>query len=684
MVDEGAVVERGRRVLGGRLLLGPAGGSSGRREYECVFMQPGRVKQADGEPSNWLIPAETIWAAESLFSSVSCYLDHPERFGFGWRQEPKVANLVGVTFGAEWDLAEQAMVGGLRLYDGEPGSPGAFVGALLDQMLADREAGLEVPPVGLSAVVFHDREHDEEEDLWVTTSFRYIESVDVVYDPGAGGYVRRALAAIRPARSSWAGASIGAGPERPAQGIGGCEMLEEVAQESVVEEQPQGLDVMAAIGRLEAQIEDLSVATELEESQEDVDMDNARLDDLTEAVARLTNVVAAQEESRTVVGMGDPPRSSGLSLGRSSVEQIEAAFEALVLGTRPVDNIPPFYGLRDFYHTVSGDYNMSGVWQPDRMPVFLANATSAVMAKITANVLNKLVVNEFMKFPHFWEPAVTEHDFDSLQDADWISLGGISELPTVAEGAAYSEVTWDDFAESDAFEKKGGYIGITLEAIDKDDVSRLRAAPRAMAQGAWKALGKAISNIFTTATGTGPTMSDGNVLFDATNHGNLLTTAWSLAEFRAVKLAMMKQTEIHSGDRLGGLCRPKLVWVPADLEDAVIRDLATWQDAGSGNWNANVDAVGNERETRLANARGRVITCPFWTDVNNWAAQADPQVYPSIGVGYRFGRVPEIYSVADQRAGLMFTNDTMPVKVRFFFAVGPTDWRGLHKSNVSG
>jgi hypothetical protein len=31
----------------------------------------------------------------------------------------------------------------------------------------------------------------------------------------------------------------------------------------------------------------------------------------------------------------------------------------------------------------------------------------------------------------------------------------------------------------------------------------------------------------------------------------------------------------------------------------------------------------------------------------------------------------------------MFTNDTLPVKVRFFFAVGPTDWRGLHKNNVA-
>ena len=32
----------------------------------------------------------------------------------------------------------------------------------------------------------------------------------------------------------------------------------------------------------------------------------------------------------------------------------------------------------------------------------------------------------------------------------------------------------------------------------------------------------------------------------------------------------------------------------------------------------------------------------------------------------------------------MFTNDVLPIKVRYFFAVGPTDWRGLYKANVAG
>jgi hypothetical protein len=146
---------------------------------------------------------------------------------------------------------------------------------------------------------------------------------------------------------------------------------------------------------------------------------------------------------------------------------------------------------------------------------------------------------------------------------------------------------------------------------------------------------------------------------------------------------MMKAPELHSSERLGALTRPYLLWVPIDLETTAIQILATDNALGSANNDVNVNAVGETREERLRRARDRVIVCPFWTDTNNWAAQADPQLYPSIGLGFRYGRTPEIFSVASPTAGLMFTNDVMPVKVRFFFAVGPTDWRGLHKSNVA-
>jgi hypothetical protein len=372
-------------------------------------------------------------------------------------------------------------------------------------------------------------------------------------------------------------------------------------------------------------------------------------------------------------------------MGLNGMDRLTLAAETLIAGTRPAQGVAPLTGIRELYLALSGDYEMTGGFFPER--VQFANVDTSTMAGLVANVLNKTVINRFQEYPQWWAPIVSIEDFNTLQDTKWITLGGVGELPTVTEGAAYTEMTWDDQTETNAFVKKGGYLGITLEAIDKDDTRRLAAAPRALAQAAWLTLGKAVSNIFTTASGTGPTMSDSNVLFDAANHSNLLTTAFSYTAWKAVTVAMMKQTELNSGERLGFLTRPKYVYVPIDLYNTAVEVLASEYDPSEGSTTsylqANIEAQGNGHDERVRNAKSRIIVDPFATDTNNWGAIADPMLYPSIGLGFRYGRTPEVFSVASPTAGLMFSNDTMPVKVRFFFAVGPTDWRGLHKNNVA-
>ncbi len=187
----------GVRALSGRVLLEPAD-SDGRHEYACAFTAAGRVKRSDQQPADWLIPAAALANAAHLYDARPSYLDHPDLFGFGWHQEPKVSRLIGVTFNPRWSPEEETVLGSLRLYDKAPGSPGHFVGALFDQILSDKAKGLAVPPIGLSAVFFHTTHLDEDTGLRITDAIDYVESVDVVYDPGAAGYVREALAALRP------------------------------------------------------------------------------------------------------------------------------------------------------------------------------------------------------------------------------------------------------------------------------------------------------------------------------------------------------------------------------------------------------------------------------------------------------------------------------------------------------
>lgn len=686
-----------QRTHSGRVLLSPPDGytnRSGRREYECIFMQPGYVKRADQTQSDWLIPAAAIQAAEPLFNSVSSYLDHPGMFGFGWHQDHLVKNLVGVTFNAAWSDTEEAMMGGIRLYDQEPGSAGALVGALMDQMLTDKAAGLEVPPIGLSAVLFEDSELDEETGARVSTKFAHIESIDFVYDAGAGGYVRAALSAAgydEPFRRVW-NLTIGGTP--PTTTHGGETMPEEATltpggREETPPPDPPALSADELYSLLQNAAVNLNAATAAQlaavnppaqaEPEPDPEPNplEARLNTLTEAVERLTALQAEQESP--ITGMG---QSGVLTPGRAGLEQVEAALQAMVDGVRPPDGIRPLTGIRELYHLLSGDYEMNGIFQEDR--VYLANVTSSTMAQLVANVMNKRVMNQFQAYPQWWAPIVHPEDFATLQQVRWITLGGIGELPTVAEGAAYTELTWDDLAQRSTFAKKGGYLGLTLEAIDKDDTRKITAAPRALAQAAWLTLSKSISNIFTESSGVGPDIyyddSNTRALFNASN-SNLGSTALSWTAWDATRTAMRKQTELNSDERLGALTAPKYLLVPPDLETTALQILASEGEPGTGDNDENPFAEGDAHSARLRAARRKVIVVDLWTETADWAAVADPNLWATIGLAFRYGRTPEVFSVADPRAGLMFTNDTMPIKVRFFYATGPIDYRGLYKHN---
>jgi len=683
-------------------------GVGGRRTYACTFMAAGRVKMADQQPSDWHIPASAIAEAQALFDGRPVYLDHPDLGGFAgigmpWHQEPKVARLVGITFGPQWDPAAQAMTGGIRLYDRAEGSPGWLVGRLFDQILEDQAAGREVPPIGLSAVFFHTAHLDADTGLRVTDRIEHIESVDIVYDPGAAGYIKAALAACGGAgRSEPVCAPTRARSESVFSLLDSA--VSPIPEGDLPMSEPTAVVLPSAVGAplvgapsASAPPDSERLASERHDSQrlasdrlaserlDQLEAESKLLSDhskrLSDQLDRLTRAMVAVAEDRAVKGV-EPSLPGGVRGMQSSLDQVSAAVEAMLSGVRPAGNVQPLTGVRELYTLLSGDYEMTGRFNADR--VYLANVNTSTMAGLVANALNKRVVNQYQEYPRWWEPAVTEEDFATLQQIRFITLGGIGDLPTVNEGAAYTELTWDDSTETADFVKKGGYLGLTLEAIDKDDTRRLQAAPRALAQAAWLTLGKTIAALFTANSGYGATMADAHYVFDASNHSNLGSTAFSHEAWVATKILMMKVTEVNSGERLAALTKPYLIWVPVDLEDAAVAELATGEgEIGNADYHVNADALANALTDRLSRARERVIVCPFWTDANDWVAQANPLLYPGLGLGYRYGRTPEIYSVASPTAGLMFTNDTMPIKVRFFFAAGFTDYRAWYKHIVA-
>jgi len=308
--------------------------------------------------------------------------------------------------------------------------------------------------------------------------------------------------------------------------------------------------------------------------------------------------------------------------------------------------------------------------------------------------MNKVIVELYARLAHYrwYEPLVAVQPTDgTLQDMAWIQFGGIANLPVVAEGAAYTELTVADTKESDSFTKYGGYVGITDKMLRNSALGVLQAIPRALVTAAIQTRSAAIASIFTSNSGVGPTLDqDSTALFHTANHGNLATTAYSWAAWKAARLECAKQTELGSGKRQ--MLFPKYLLVPADLYDQALIDFG--YGAGPGGRPGEGTTTGFQDVNpyamdRPGDPRPVPIAVPEFTDTNDWAYLADPMVAPIICMAYannpggRTHPAPELFTAVSESAGLLFTNDTLPIKIRDYFAYGVATYRGIGKRNVT-
>lgn len=687
--------------------------ADGGRRYDCVFVTAGRVRRRDGLPSTWVIRPDALRGAEPLFDEVAVFVDHP-----GLWEGRKVRDVGGVTERGARMVGDE-LQGVIRFNTLEAGQ---FCAELFDYILVEREAGREVPDVGLSAVFWHRGE--EVDDDYVTTEFIKVESVDVVFGPGAKGAVRAALQAVE-------GRAVSA--DRQAQGQplegrvqdqplqetgampqGGSIMSEELvtSQEPVgggdgappvvapvapavrqvapaptapvfdgwspeqmaslqrSQQQAQGLLVSQCKTFLDAQLHMLTGVlpqASLDHIRKQFQGRVFAAHELEAAVEDQRGLLAQLTQAGVVRGMGVITDDRMLN----DMDQVQLAYEKL-MGLDVKEPVRPLTGIKELYIMLTGDRQMRGVYNAEY--AMLQSTTMAAMAEVTRNVLNKVLMDQWIKLGaagyNWWERVCHLEDFQTLQTVSWVKVDGFSNLAAVAEGAAYVEIVWDDERETSDWTKRGGYVGLTLEMIDTDDVSAWRAVPRGLATAGIRTLSAAVAALFTANAGTGPALADGFAFFDAVNHLNLITQFLDPDNYDTAVQTMFSQTEQGSGLRLG--IKPKYLLVPIEQEK---RGLQIFSSA--------VEPIENASYLNVrASQRENVVTVPEWTDEDDWAVMADPVICPSIGVGFRWGRVPELFTVTDPRMGLMFTNDTLPIKVRYVYAVGVIDYRGAVKSNA--
>lgn len=386
-----------------------------------------------------------------------------------------------------------------------------------------------------------------------------------------------------------------------------------------------------------------------------------------------------------------PARAGGFSGMFNGTDQVKAALADLLGAERDEGleklRVRPLTGIREAYTLMTGDISFMGGYHPEYALV------SANFPGIVADLLNKVLVRAWEDFRGvygWWERIVTVEHFTNLQDVKWLKTGTIASLPEVAERGEYTELPIGDNKESSDFDKYGGYIPLTLEAMMNDDVRALRRMPREAALAGIRNISEQVAAIFTSNSAAGPTLADGGALFNATavttagGHANLLTTAlgtdftaWDAVAAAVYNQPLLVKNETGKyGTGKKQAIEPSIFLGPRALKAAAE---ALFIPRWAGTVAEAIAAKGGPTYGGYVTP----LTVPEWTDANDWAAVVDPKLVPGVMIGEVFGLKPQIFSASSEIDPAMFSNDEARIKVRQFLNVGVADFRPLHKSNVT-
>ncbi len=614
--------------------------------------------------------AAVLKASLPMWDNLPVFLDHD------YTGAQSVKNLAGALHQPEWNEGEQGIQATLL-----PGGPGSE--HLQALRLAARSDPALMAAVGFSAHLFIVSKDGQVQRI------TKVNSVDCVIDPARGGKFLAQGNPMNDDEVTQTGSDDTEATKTLLEAQKKVETTKKTADESLRQLRLQTcrtlLKVSLEASKLPQPIQDridhrFSRQVEQGLPFEPVELESA-ISEEQEMVSKLT-------AAGTIQG---PGRISSMV---TTSDAIEAAASDLfgVKRDERLAKVKParLTGIRELYLMLTGDYDLHGGYYGERIQL----ATTADFTGLVKNALNKIVNNQWELLGQagydWWKSIVHVEHFNSLNDITGMLVGTVGTLPTVAEGAEYTELPIGDSPEVASFVKYGGYIPLTLELIDRDNISRLTGYAKELGNATLRKYSALIAAVFTSNSAVGPTMADGGALFNATavttagGHANLLTTAigTDYTAWNAIALAMYNQPMLvknaasYYGTGPKMAVEPKFCLVPRALKAAAqALFLPRWQEAvpsiaslGGPSWGGQVVPV----------------TVPDWTDATDYAAVIDPNIAPGIIVGERFGLMPEIYTAGNDTDPAVFMNDETRIKVRMFAAVLVQDFRPLHKENVAG
>lgn len=624
-----------------------------------------------GSANGWVFPAEVLRASLKLWDGVNCFVDHSLK-------ERSVRDIAGILSKPVWDEETRGVRAELSAF-----GPSADLLKDIGRQVLEKSDEPAVR-VGFSAdVLFQGKQGKVEKIL-------RIYSVDLVYNPARGGVFLRALnqLGINPIMEGEKTMS----KQFENDGVEAAVSLQAAAEGETIQKENSLEEQLAEMRRMRDQMSSFLLESSLANSNLPQGLKNNIRKQFQNRSFAPAELQQALREAHTLLGelqagsvVKGPARIEGMIEPR---ERLQAAVDDLFEAPREHGmasaQVAKLSGIRELYLTLTGDYDLHGGYFPERARL----ATTADFSGLVKNSLNKLVTNTWEKLGEagydWWKNVTVQEHFNSLHDITGTLVGTVGDLPTIAEGANYTELKVGDSPETARFTKYGGYIPLTLELIDRDETRKLRAYARELASAGLRKISRLVAEIFTQAGGLGPTLADGETLFNLElvttpgGHGNLANLAldaanWDLVCSKVYSQPMLiKNAAGFYGTGPQMAVNPRFMLVPRVLQRTAL-------EICNGTYLRDTNSV---YENVLKGSAVPLIV-PEWTDPNDWAAACDPRVAPAIFVGERFGLAPEIFIAGDELSPAVFSNDEHRLKVRHYLAVWVNDFRPLFKNNVA-
>lgn len=323
------------------------------------------------------------------------------------------------------------------------------------------------------------------------------------------------------------------------------------------------------------------------------------------------------------------------------------------------------HSIKECYIEITGDRRVSGRLSDCDQSRMREALGSATFDAVLGDSVTRRMLADYRAAVDFdgWRQIANVVPVSDFRTQERTRFGGYGDLPAVAQGADYAALSSpDDEKATYGVTKRGGLETVTLEMIKNDDAGAVRRVPIKLSRAAKRTLAKFVFDFLRT----NPSIYDTVAFFHAT-HANLFTGALSNAELAVHRLAMLKQTELSSADRIG--IAPKNLVVPVDLQETAVNlfKLST-----------------NNEKTFMQSLTMNVIPVWYWTDANDWCTVADPMDIPGIEVGFLDGKEePELFVQDMPNVGSMFSADKLTYKIRHVYGGTVADYRAATKAVVA-